>query len=106
MAQSRAVIVLAAGSSSRMGSSKALLPWAGTSLIEYAVSELLAAGASEIVVVVGADAEQVSAALPASSAVVPVVNSEYTSGRSSSIRAGAAAVSPGSVSVMVQSVDQ
>ena len=106
MAQRRAAIVLAAGSSSRMGSSKALLPWAGTTLLGYAVRELLAAGAAHVVVVAGADAERVSAALPSSDAVRVVHNSDYLSGRSSSIRAGAAAVPVETSAVIVQSVDQ
>jgi molybdenum cofactor cytidylyltransferase len=106
MAQRRAAILLAAGESSRMGSSKALLPWAGTSLLGYAVGEFLAAGAAEVVVVVGADAERVRAALPSSDAVVAVANPEYRSGRSSSIRAGAASISPATSAVIVQSVDQ
>jgi len=106
MAQMRAAIVLAAGSSSRMGSSKALLPWDGTTLVGYAVRELLAGGASRIVVVVGADAEQVLAAIPKLDAIVPVVNDGFASGRSSSIRLGAAAIRSDYDSLVVQSVDQ
>ena len=106
MAQMRAAIVLAAGSSSRMGSSKALLPWDGMTLVGYALRELLAAGASQIVVVVGADAEQVLAAIPESDAIARVVNVAFASGRSSSIRLGAAAIPPGCGALIVQSVDQ
>jgi molybdenum cofactor cytidylyltransferase len=106
MAQTRAAIVLAAGTSSRMGASKALLPWDSTTLLGYAVRELRAAGATRIVVVVGADAEQVLAVLPEASDVVPVVNDAYASGRSSSIRAGATAIPPGCGALVVQSVDQ
>jgi molybdenum cofactor cytidylyltransferase len=106
MASLRAAIVLAAGSSSRMGASKALLPWEGTTLVRYAVRELVAAGATRVVVVVGADAEQVLAALPDSDTVVPLVNREYAGGRSSSIRIGATAISPSCRALVVQSVDQ
>jgi molybdenum cofactor cytidylyltransferase len=102
----RAAVVLAAGASSRMGSPKALLPWAGTTLLGYAVRELVTAGAATIVVVLGADAERVLAALPDGVAVTPVVNPDYASGRSSSIRAGAAAVPRDSGALIVQSVDQ
>src|SRR5262245_14370150 len=106
MAQRRAAIVLAAGSSSRMGSSKALLPWAGTTLIGYAVRELAATGAERIVVVLGAAAEAARAALPDSEAILTVTNPEYLSGRSSSIRAGAAVVPPDCDALIVYSVDQ
>jgi molybdenum cofactor cytidylyltransferase len=102
----RAAIVLAAGSSSRMGSPKALLPWANTTLIGYAVRELLVAGATTVVVVVGADADDVLAALPEHDAIRPVANPDASDGRSSSIRLGAAAVPPDSAAVIVQSVDQ
>jgi molybdenum cofactor cytidylyltransferase len=89
-----------------MGASKALLAWDDTTLVGYAVRELLAAGASRVIVVAGAEAERVVAALPESDAVVAVVNPEYESGRSSSIRVGAEAVPPGCTALMVQSVDQ
>ena len=102
----RAAIVLAAGPSSRMGSPKALLPWGGTTLVGYAVRELAAAGAARIVVVLGADAEQVRAGLPKIQGLMPTVNPDYATGRSSSIRAGAGAVPPESTAVIIQSVDQ
>jgi molybdenum cofactor cytidylyltransferase len=89
-----------------MGSSKALLPWADTTLVGYAVRELLAAGADHVVVVLGADADAVMAALPASQAVRAVINAEYLTGRSSSIRVGAAAVASECDALIVQSVDQ
>jgi CTP:molybdopterin cytidylyltransferase MocA len=89
-----------------MGASKALLAWEGTTLVEYAVRELLAAGASQIAVVLGAQAEQVRVALPALDAVIPVVNSAYAEGRSSSIRIGAGAVPQDSAAILIQSVDQ
>jgi molybdenum cofactor cytidylyltransferase len=103
---SRAAIVLAAGASRRMGSPKALLPWGGMTLAGYAIRELVAAGASRVVVVLGAGADQVLAALPGCEGVVPVVNADYAVGRSSSVRAGAAAVPPGYAALIVQAVDQ
>jgi molybdenum cofactor cytidylyltransferase len=102
----RSAIVLAAGPSSRMGSPKALLPWDGTTLLGYAVSQLRAAGASSIVVVLGAHAERVRLALPAIPALVVALNTHYAGGRSSSIRVGAEALPPNAAAVLVQSVDQ
>ncbi len=102
----RAALVLAAGPSSRMGSPKPLLPWADTTLLGYAIRELEVTGASPIVVVLGAEAERVRAALPTMDRVVPVVNPDYATGRSSAIRIGAGALPSGCRAVMVQSVDQ
>ena len=102
----RAAILLAAGSSTRMGTPKALLPWEGTTLLGYAVRQLRAAGAARVVVVLGANAEQVRAALPHGDAVLAVVNPDYMSGRGSSIRVGASAVPAGTTAIVLQSVDQ
>ena len=56
-------IILAAGSSSRMGRSKQLLPWGGVSLIRRAASSAIEAGCSPVVVVVGSGADEVRAEL-------------------------------------------
>ena len=50
-------IVLAAGSSSRMGSPKGLLTICGKSFIRHIVDELTAAGVHDVVIVLGADAK-------------------------------------------------
>ena len=55
-------ILLAAGESTRMGKPKQLLPWAGTTLIAWQVNQMKAAGAGEVVVVVGAAAHLVQPA--------------------------------------------
>lgn len=46
-------IILAAGSSSRMGTPKLFLPWAGTTILGQVVSTFSAVGLQEIVVVTG-----------------------------------------------------
>jgi CTP:molybdopterin cytidylyltransferase MocA len=89
-----------------MGSPKALLPWDGTTLLDYAVGQLSAAGASSIVVVLGAHVERVRHALPSSPGLVVAVNPRFAAGRSSSIRVGAEALPPGATAVLVQAVDQ
>ncbi|MEQ1501604.1 MAG: nucleotidyltransferase family protein [Myxococcota bacterium] len=66
-----AAIVLAAGGSSRMGTPKALLSWHGTPLIARWCAAL-APIADRVIVVVGAAADAVTAALPAG--VVAVEN--------------------------------
>jgi molybdenum cofactor cytidylyltransferase len=56
-----AAIVLAAGGSSRMGSPKQLLRLGGESLVRRAATTALASHCSPVIVVVGAEAESVSA---------------------------------------------
>jgi molybdenum cofactor cytidylyltransferase len=84
-----AAILLAAGESTRMGRLKQLLPWAGTTLIAWQVGQLREAGADEVVVVLGHEAEQIRPAVPAEAQVV--VNAAYQQGRATSLRAGAEA---------------
>lgn len=102
----RAAIVLAAGASTRMGQPKALLPWRGSTLVEYAVEGLLAAGAADVVVVLGAVVDEVRNALPPHPAVRWAVNEDYLQGRSSSIRVGASTLRTGCSAILVTSVDQ
>jgi molybdenum cofactor cytidylyltransferase len=61
-----AAVVLAAGSSSRMGQAKQLLPWpGGGTVVGAVVQRLQASGVSEIVVVAGQGHELVEAAVAA-----------------------------------------
>jgi len=103
-------ILLAAGESTRMGRTKALLPWGGTTLIEYQVRELRAAGIEDVAVVLGHEAESIRPhASPSTSAgwhVRVVVNEAYREGRASSLRAGAAALPDNADPIVVLSVDQ
>src|ERR1700737_5294608 len=46
-------LILAAGASQRMGTPKALLPWHGTTLLEYALQQARDAAVADIVVVLG-----------------------------------------------------
>ncbi|MGE0688024.1 MAG: NTP transferase domain-containing protein, partial [Dehalococcoidia bacterium] len=46
-------IILAAGESSRMGRLKQLLPWDGTTLLDWQVREARAAGVDDVVIVLG-----------------------------------------------------
>ncbi|MFI5273556.1 MAG: NTP transferase domain-containing protein [Ktedonobacterales bacterium] len=89
-----AIIVLAAGRSSRMGQHKLLLPLGEEPLVAHAVRAACASLATHVVVVLGHDAERVHAALP-SGRYEPVVNPDYASGMASSLRAGLAALLAG-----------
>ncbi|HTR88232.1 MAG TPA: molybdopterin-binding/glycosyltransferase family 2 protein [Reyranella sp.] len=91
-----AVLVLAAGRSTRMGGPNKLLADAeGQPLVVHAVKAALASQAVEVVVVLGHMAEQVRAAI---SAAVPtgrlryVTNPDFADGLSTSVRTGIAAL--------------
>src|SRR5512133_1014106 len=56
-------VVLAAGSSRRMGAPKMVLPWGDTTLIGQVVRTLVNTGMKDILVVTGGAREQVEAAL-------------------------------------------
>ena len=102
MSARRGAIILAAGASQRMGTPKALLPWAGTTLLGYALQEALASAVTDVVVVLGPATQYLAATINA----ITVVNPRPESGRSTSIRFGATALPDDVASVVVQSVDQ
>ena len=92
-------ILLAAGSSSRMGTPKQLLPWRGEPLVRHAARQALASGLEGLVVVLGHEAAAVAAALDGLP-VQCVRNAEYATGQASSLRAGLAAL-PGEAEAAV-----
>ncbi|MCL4545621.1 MAG: nucleotidyltransferase family protein [Chloroflexi bacterium] len=89
-----AAVLLAAGSSTRLGTFKPLLPWPAEDsdemLVEYQVRQLLHAGLSDVIVVVGDRADQVEPAARRWGARV-VFNEDFASGKASSVRTGLAA---------------
>lgn len=87
-AQSVAAVVLAAGLSRRLGRSKQLLPWRGSTLLGYTVSTLLHAGISRIAVVTGHDASAVASAV-ADLPVTLVHNPDFVQGQGTSVACGA-----------------
>ena len=101
---STAAILLAAGASSRMGESKALLDWGGRPLVAAQVAALAAAGCDPVIVVLGSQAGAVRRALPRGARWT--INGAWREGRAGSIRAGARAVPRHAERVVVASVDQ
>jgi len=86
-------IILAGGGSSRFGQPKPLLDWHGKPFVRAVAETALAAGLSPVVVVTGANAEQVETAvndLP----VITVRNTGWQNGQSTSIKTGLQALSP------------
>ncbi|HEX5324266.1 MAG TPA: nucleotidyltransferase family protein [Capsulimonadaceae bacterium] len=86
-----AVVLLAAGGSTRLGRPKQLLPYNGSTLLRHAVETALAAKLGPVVLVLGAQAEacrEAVAGLP----VAIVVNAQWDAGMGGSIAAGVAAL--------------
>ena len=81
-----AVLILAAGSSSRMGRPKQLLPWGKTTLLQNALESAKASHGDEIIVVLGSNSEIIEKTLP--SDVVSVINTDWRNGMGSSISCG------------------
>jgi molybdenum cofactor cytidylyltransferase len=84
-------IILAAGASRRMGEPKQLLEIGGRPLLELAVAAACASRLDEVVVVLGARADEITAAVDLGRARV-VVNPDYQQGLSTSLRAGIASL--------------
>ena len=84
-------VILAAGTSSRMGRNKLIESVRGKPLVRQAVDAALASRLDPVVVVTGHEADKIAAAL-GDAAVTLVQNSEYRAGLSTSLRAGIAAV--------------
>jgi len=100
-----AVVLLAAGGSSRFGSPKQLLPYLGRTLIEHAADVAIASGAAEIIVVLGSEAITIQARLQ-DLPVRIVTNPNWQEGLGSSIRRGIAAVGAETQSVVIALADQ
>ena len=98
-------IVLAAGGSERMGQPKQLLPLAGRPVVHHVTSALVALGLAQVIVVTGAHAEAVGAAL-ADLPLKIVVNESWPEGMSSSIRTGLRALHPDTQAVLLVLADQ
>jgi molybdenum cofactor cytidylyltransferase len=105
-----AALLLSAGESRRMGRPKALLPWPfqygeGTSLLAHQIAALQAAGVDRVVVVLGHQAAAVRAAvepllLGDLSGVSWAVNPHYQQGKTTSIKAGLAALGKSGLDVL------
>lgn len=81
------IIILAAGSSSRLGEPKQLLQYGNVNLIQRAVTEARATDARKVIVVLGSNADEIGKTL--SNIEVEIVRNEnWTEGIGSSIRAG------------------
>jgi len=105
-----AIVLLAAGGSSRFGSPKQLLDWQGQPLVRHMASLALSAGCSRVRVVVGAYADEVRRALegvPQRGIPLEIVeNPDWQEGQASSVRAGIQGLPAGTGAALFLLVDQ
>lgn len=97
-------VVLAAGSSQRMGTDKMQIKIGQRTMLEHAVNNALASGADEVVLVVRPDYP--TAGYLTSGKVRQVINPDHLQGQSSSLRAGLAAVAGNAQAVIFALGDQ
>ncbi|MFQ5682243.1 MAG: NTP transferase domain-containing protein [Candidatus Binatia bacterium] len=85
-------LVLAAGTSSRLGKrTKQLLPWRGTTVLEWVIKQVETSPLDEVVVVIGHEAEEVRRSVTVKRARF-VEATDFHEGCSASIRAGLEAI--------------
>ncbi len=104
MTDAVAIVVLAAGGSSRMGRPKQLLHLGGRSLLRRAAEAAVAVG-GPVVVVLGRDPDAMRPEL-AGLPLTVVENAGWAAGMGGSIRTGMAAVDPSARAVVVTLCDQ
>ena len=98
-------LVLAAGSSRRMGSPKQLLPIDGKPLLQLVVEQANRSKLDQVVVVLGAAADEIRAGVELGRAGV-LINPDHASGMASSLIAGLASLGDGVDRVVVILGDQ
>jgi len=97
-------ILLAAGESRRMGFPKPLLRLNSHTFIEHAALAMLDSVA-QLIIVLGAHAERVRAAIPRDSRVTVVDNPDWRQGQLSSLRTGLCAIGRDAAAAMVHLTD-
>ena len=93
-------IVLAAGTSSRMGFNKMLLSLDGETLLRRTVKRASAAGLAPVVVVLGHEADRARGEL-ANLPCQPILNADYARGINVSLQTGLAAVPADAIAAVV-----
>lgn len=81
-------LILAAGTSSRLGRPKQLLDLGGKPILQHVIDAAATAKVDETVVVLGHEAEEIGARLRLPEGCRVVLNPDYAEGQSTSLRAG------------------
>ena len=98
-------VILAAGSSSRLGRAKQLLPLGDRPVLAHTVANALATSLDGVIVVLGHAAEAIRAHIDFGPASI-VVNGRYAEGQSISLHAGVAALPPDATAALFILGDQ
>lgn len=99
-------IILAAGSSTRMGRTKQLLPLGRQPLLENVLNEAAGSCLDEVILVLGYRAEDIRKAIECPAPVRVIVNADYAEGQSASLRAGLCAADPRAAAAAILLGDQ
>ena len=97
-------IILAAGLSTRMGEPKQLLPFRGSTIIETVIDNLLGSKLSEVIVVVGHEAEKIQTRIQHKPVKI-VFNPDYQEGMLTSAQYGVGSISASADAFAVTLVD-
>lgn len=99
------IVILAAGTSSRLGTPKQLLDLGGEPLLRHTVRHALASRAAEVILVLGNEGAAVAEAV-GKLGQRTVINPEFTAGQSTSLVAGVRAVSSDADALVAMLGDQ
>ncbi len=103
--KSISAVILAAGQSARLGEPKQLVPWQGTTLLDFTISAIQQSGIEDIVLVLGASASEIRKTINNPRLRI-VYNASWVTGKASSIRAGVNAISSTSTGALIFLCDQ
>lgn len=98
-------VVLAAGSSSRMGTHKLLMPLGGRPLVAWSVLAANSSQADEVLIILGRDADVARKALPAGSYRV-LINPRYEAGQGTSLALAVAELPKLTIGIVALLADQ
>jgi len=105
MLKKTAGIILAAGTASRMGKTKQLLPFQGTTLLGRVTANAIHSKLHEIIVVLGHDADTILKTIDFSGSCV-IINPDFEKGQSTSLIKGLEAISEACAGAMFLLADQ
>ena len=98
-------LILAAGKSTRMGTTKSLLNWRGEELINYKINTLIKAGCNRINLVLGHDYENILKKIKKIDINI-IYNKDFEKGKSSSILSGINSINNKNENLLMIAVDQ
>ncbi len=102
---STSAVILAAGTSTRMGTVKQLLQLDDRPLLQHVLDNVRASGVKEIILVLGFAAEAIRQEIDAQNVTV-VINQSYQQGMGTSLKAGLSAVDPQAEAALIILADQ